>query len=206
MPRAAASSARPHVTPLAGFIGGLIHPGSSKPTAPNIHTYTHTYNTMWSPAEQTSLPQDDSCPPSYSEICNDPSPAFPKATRKRAPKAAAKQAPEPSSQRYTSLLSAAGPSSLPPPRYESVIPNQRIKPPTEPLKTPWLTRLRVPHASASTKPPPQPEGVLLELVVDRFGNRKREIKPVRSRIERIQDRAHNGTTFQLSSYYLSKML
>lgn len=197
------SSAQPHVTPLAGFIGQLARPGSSKPTAPNIHTY----NTMWSSAEHTSLlPQrDGGPPPSYSEVSNDPSPTF--------PGPAAKKAAEPSPQRYASLLPPAGPSALlrgPPPSYESVTPGQRrITPPAEPPEIPWLKRLLVSHASASIKPPPpppRPEGVLLELVVDRFGNRKREIRPMRSMRERMQDRARNGTTFQLSTYYLSKML
>lgn len=195
------SSAQPHVTPLAGFIGQLARPGSSKPTAQNIHTY----NIMWSSAEHTSLPQGDSGPPpSYSEVSNDPSPTF--------PGPAAKRAAEPSPQRYSSLLPSAGPSTLPrgpPPSYKSFTPDQQhITPPADLPGTPWLKRLLVPHASVSTKPPPpppRPEGVLLELVVDRFGNRKREIRPMRSMRERMRDRYRNGTTLQLSTYYLSKM-
>lgn len=148
---------------------------------------------------------DDLCPlPAYSEVLLDPAPAFTiraSINVKRTP---------------TSLLAVAPRRKRPPPSYESAAAaaaaaataatttaaaavTVAVTTPDERNNT-WLRRICGP----STKPPPKPEGVPLELVVDRFGNRTRKLK-VRSMSDRIRQRAREGTTFQVGSYYLSKM-
>lgn len=100
-------------------------------------------------------------------------------------------------QRYSSLLPPSEEvSSGPPPNYEaatSSLPDRiRHRPESPELPESRKKRLRWLHihhhhqeSSISSKPPKQ-EGVPLEEVVDRFGNRKRELR-MRTFQERMRD-------------------
>lgn len=85
-----------------------------------------------------------------------------------------------SPQRYSSLLPPGEKSPGPPPNYEvatSSLHDPIRRRPESPERMPRRSHLYQFHESlGGPKPPPKPEGVPLEEVVDRFGNRKRELK------------------------------
>lgn len=117
----------------------------------------------------------------------------------------ATKSPTSNPQRYSSLFPTSGVSALagPPPSYElatSSLPDRINRRPESPeKKSRW--GLHLPRELAGSKPdgpPPKPEGVPLEEVVDRFGNRKRELK-WRSTRERLMDKANFRAVFQISN-------
>lgn len=173
----------------------------------------------------TSLSQSDSPLPSYAEVSGSSSgvgvvtpgsmhaflpPQFSKSTESAVVSATECPAPipTPNPQRYSSLFPQLEFSvqTGPPPTYESAtssLPDRTSRHQELPKKkSKWRLSLPQELTSSKPRPPPQPEGVLLELVVDRFGNRKRELK-WRSTRERLTDKSNFRSAFRMPGYFIS---
>lgn len=167
----------------------------------------------------TSLSRSDDSLPSYTEASTSsgvgtaaPSsthaflpPKSPKSTESTV--VSATESPTPNPQRYSSLVSQLESSVQPgpPPSYESAtssLPDRTTRRPGLPKKkSKWGLHFPQEFTSSKPRPPPQPEGVPLEQVVDRFGNRKRELK-WRSTRERLTDKSNFRSTFRMPGYFL----